>query len=244
MDDYLALPGRYCGIYYRLCKALEPARALYRGLVEESMGYSRRRELEAASMAASRVGREPCRVLAALVESIEGARVCVLGPLAEDTPGGCETVVVVDSLAAMGISGDVVVGDFDSVARAWPGSLGSIILAHLHGDNVERLLSESWIRGEGVVLTSQAFCVWPILGVGGFTDGDRAVVISLALGAREVEVHGFDFSRVACSWKTTCFPELKRRKLSLASRIISKAAELYNYSIGVLNEVIFLRRRD
>jgi len=103
----------------------------------------------------------------------------VLGPAAEGAPGDCDVVFGVQAPGAYPL--DAVFTDLDS---RWPPvepeAAYRWVLVHVHGDNVTWALAGA---PRGSIYTSQAVCAAPVLGVGGFTDGDRPVVFALALGA-------------------------------------------------------------
>lgn len=105
---------------------------------------------------------------------------------------------------------------------------GVTIALHAHGDNVEawsKVLQRMSIRegSGGLILTHQVPRVIPGMhNPGGFTDGDRAICILLALG---VELHrirpiGFDehtFGR----WSGVSNPKQKKAKLKWMAHILS-----------------------
>jgi len=105
-----------------------------------------------------------------------------VGPAAEGAPGDCDVVFGVQAPGAYPL--DAVFTDLDS---RWPPvepeAAYRWVLVHVHGDNVAWALAGA---PRGSVYTSQAVCAAPVLGVGGFTDGDRPVVFALALGAARV----------------------------------------------------------
>jgi len=224
-------------LYARLCRDTAWARRLYTRLVEPVLGLSRRREVEAAWLAAER--GDPgtaCGFLAWAYSRVPGSRVCVLGPAAGGAPGECDVVLGVQAPGAYPL--DAVFTDLDS---RWPPlepeAAYRWVLVHVHGDNVAWALAGA---PRGSVYTSQAVCVAPVLGVGGFTDGDRPVVFALALGAGEVILHGFPRGPY-CGHKWYC-PEGKRVKLRLAHRIIAEAARARGYIVEVRGETIVVKR--
>ena len=77
--------------------------------------------------------------------------------------------------------------------------------------------------------TSQRYCLWPVLGIGGFTDGDRLVTLAMALGFREIRLIGFDLDEPRCVGKSSCDLMAKRVKLGVASSIIGYLARYYGY---------------
>lgn len=96
---------------------------------------------------------------------------------------------------SVGVEPQAVVSDLDGVDLSDLLSFGGVIVVHAHGDNVRKLISVlPFLRGREVLGTSQVlFKTSNVSVAGGFTDGDRAVYVALANGARDVELVGFDF---------------------------------------------------
>jgi len=102
-------------------------------------------------------------------------------------------------------------------------NMGIPICLHAHGDNIE-----SWQRilslideNQQVILTHQT--PEEIVGMynpGGFTDGDRAVCIALALGATEVELVGFSTNDVG-QWSGVTDKKRKLIKLKWMERVLN-----------------------
>ena len=97
-------------------------------------------------------------------------------------------------------------------------AMGVPLLVHAHGDNVEALRAHVPQARGPIAGTTQAEPKGRVLGFGGFTDGDRAACIAVALGAASLALAGFDFD--APLPKEGRDPETKRRKLAWAKRII------------------------
>ena len=92
------------------------------------------------------------------------------------------------------ISPDVVCTDLD-------GNIDDILLAnlrganiaiHAHGDNIDKVASLSSFFNN-VIGTTQAQPMGNLYNFGGFTDGDRALFLAVALGASEITLAGVDF---------------------------------------------------
>lgn len=152
--------------------------------------------------------------------------VVVFGPAAPSFDGldgrtvisaGSATKVLMDS----GIVPDIVVtdldGDMESQLEASSG--GAVTFIHAHGDNEDLVMRHAKSFTGPVVLTTQSVPDNVIRNFGGFTDGDRAVCIAFHLGAREVELRGFDLDRPVDKPGTDM--AMKMRKLGWARRIIS-----------------------
>tara|TARA_B100001250_G_scaffold202883_1_gene173933 strand:+ start:405 stop:1046 length:642 start_codon:yes stop_codon:yes gene_type:complete len=118
---------------------------------------------------------------------------------------------------------DIVVTDLDGhlpdMVKA--NSQGSKIVVHGHGDNLARLFEFSnKIKPISLTTTypsSNTNC-W-----GGFTDGDRSLMMSLGLGADLVNLVGFNFEKVGKYTGNFSFKKLQ--KLSWARKIVNKCEE-------------------
>ena len=100
---------------------------------------------------------------------------------------------------------------------------GTPLYVHAHGDNMPALRRHvPHMRGP-VQPTTQAAPTPDVANYGGFTDGDRACCIAVALGAASLALAGFDFDEPA--QKAGRDRDVKRRKLAWARRII--------YGLGV-----------
>ena len=226
-----------CRLYEETCDRLEPARRVY-AEIAGLLGLPWHREALALERA-WRLG-DPgalCGFLAEAWERVPGGRVCVLGPLHDGPrPRGCSVYYAVEAPGTLGA--DAVFTDRDSrpppldewaAYRYW--------LVHLHGDNY-------WLAGppaaERIVYTSQAYCRWPVLGIGGFTDGDRPVALALALGAREVVLLGYDTRGPRCPHKGAWACRWKEGKLRAAWRALGSLASTYGYDLVVDEEGLLL----
>ncbi len=126
------------------------------------------------------------------------------------------------SCLARGWVPDLVVTDLDGrlsdEVRA--NGLGSLVLVHAHGDNLPVL--RRWLdRFPGPLLGScSARPRGPLVNFGGFTDGDRAVLLAESLGARTVRLVRFDFDHPAEGPGPA--GRVKREKLAVAREILGE----------------------
>jgi len=240
--------GGSCSLYARFCAEARPARLLFYE-VAGRLGYSMEREAVAASWAA-RAAPDPCPLLARLYEDVPGGKVVVYGPLA-GPPRGEGLAAAPEGGVVPGHKYHIVAGDLDSALDPYMLSIhAGMLLIHVHGDNFLTLparLSPPPPRTL-VGYTSQAYCLWPVLGVGGFTDGDRLAVLSMVLGAGEIVLEGFRFDEPYCGHKRVCSESLlraKRVKLEASRGLLARAAEAYGYVEEAFGEGIrFIRRQD
>lgn len=150
-----------------------------------------------AITALSRIVREQCIVTGAgpsLEVEIHAAR-------ARLADGDCTLVAADGSCALLGREGilpDIIVTDLDGdlEEERRMNSKGALMVIHFHGDNYE--LAADFVNTlEGrAVITTQAGPTGATFNFGGFTDGDRAVLLCEEFGAKQVMLAGFDFGSV------------------------------------------------
>ena len=105
------------------------------------------------------------------------------------------------ALVEKGFIPHVIVSDLDGDLNAIRFCVehGSILVAHVHGDNIDVFLSfiPSILRiSRRVVVTTQIEPIQPVMNFGGFTDGDRAVLLALSFYPRKLVLAGMDFGNV------------------------------------------------
>lgn len=110
--------------------------------------------------------------------------------------------------------------------------LGSIPVIHAHGDNVE-LLKKYVPRLARALGTTQVNPREDVYNFGGFTDGDRAVFLAEAMGARAVVLAGMDFGEEVGPYSKAAFKPNKKLKLKIGKELLEWLAsrtrmELYN----------------
>ena len=90
--------------------------------------------------------------------------------------------------------------------------LGSIVLIHAHGDNLDKL--EKYVpRIKRFIATTQAEPFDKVYNFGGFSDGDRCVFVAQNFRAKSVRLAGFDF-------EDPCVNPIKKKKLKWAKELI------------------------
>lgn len=87
---------------------------------------------------------------------------------------------------------------------------GCILVFHAHGDNMNRI-REIVPYVDRFVATTQCEPFDKVYNFGGFTDGDRAVLIAKRFGAKKISLYGFDFEKGE---------GLKLKKLKWAKKIL------------------------
>ena len=101
---------------------------------------------------------------------------------------------------------------------------GCRVIVHVHGDNLSRFPDYSSVI-EPICITSAhpaaLTSCW-----GGFTDGDRAVMMSLSLECKSIRLIGFDFDKIGLY--SGNFSPKKLKKLEWARRIIEECSKRSN----------------
>ena len=145
------------------------------------------------------------------------------------------------ALVEQRVSPDIIATDLD-------GNLDDILLAnlrganiviHAHGDNMDKIVSLSSFFNN-VLGTTQAQPVGNLYNFGGFTDGDRALFLAVALGASEITLAGMDFGEIVTKYSRPNLEtdiakadEFKRKKLAYAEKFTQWICE--NENVDVIN---------
>ncbi len=122
-------------------------------------------------------------------------------------------------------------GDIKSLINA--DNLGSKLIIHAHGNNIDKI-SKFVPQIRNVFGTTQVFPLTNIYNFGGFTDGDRCVFLADEFQSREIWLIGMDFnSNIGLfSKKKILDIELKRKKLSIGKYLIEMLAKKSNSIIS------------
>ncbi|WP_405274427.1 6-hydroxymethylpterin diphosphokinase MptE-like protein [Methanobrevibacter sp.] len=136
----------------------------------------------------------------------------------------------------------------DIVATDLDGNIDDILLAnlrganiviHAHGDNIEKIATMSSFFNN-VLGTTQAQPVGNLYNFGGFTDGDRAIFLAVALGASEITLAGMDFGDIVTKYSRPNLPdvlgqadEFKKKKLMYAEKFTNWISE--NEDVEIIN---------
>ncbi len=202
----------------------------------KDFGFDRKKDEEAARIALeiiSRKGIKGKNVKRAIESLIKGkaAIICGNAPCLENDIREKESdsdissfnrdfvVIAADGATSVllrnAIIPDIVVTDLDgNIADIiYANRLGSIIVVHAHGNNIEKLKKVLPALNEKVICTTQSKPIHNVHNFGGFTDGDRCVFLAKEFGAKRIELIGFDFDDKNVS-------EKKRKKLKWAKRLI------------------------
>jgi len=195
---------------------------LQRRLARE-FGHDPRREAVAVRLL-QRLARP--RPAGGLTARLAQRRVVVVGAgLHRDEPLPDGALVAADGAARAcrerGRVPAVVVTDLDGYADdlQWAARAGAAVVVHGHGDNLAAL--GAWLPRLQVAAVTAAAPAESVACWGGFTDGDRAALLALAHGAREVRLAGFRFDAVGL-YSGRHRPREKLRKLAWAERILEE----------------------
>lgn len=195
---------------------------IYKQIIED-FGYDRHRDEEAAIIL-SKLVEDKLVHEDDLKKKIENKHVVVCGdaPSMKDellSKDFEEQIVIAadgatSKLLNAGIIPDIVVTDLDGTIGdlIYASRLGSIMVVHAHGDNID-LLERTVSQLNLVMGTTQSRPHDNIHNFGGFTDGDRCVCMARHFGAKEITLLGFDFDDPTVG-------EIKHKKLIWAKRII------------------------
>jgi len=136
----------------------------------------------------------------------------------------------------------------DIVATDLDGNLDDILLAnfrganiaiHAHGDNIDKIARLTPFF-TSVIGTTQAQPVGNLYNFGGFTDGDRALFLAVALDASEITLAGMDFGETVTRYsrpniKTDLAQadDFKKKKLMYAEKFTQWIID--NENVKVIN---------
>jgi hypothetical protein len=178
----------------------------------EDFGFSRENDEESAKLLDEILSTEGCLTLDELGEIVGFSdRFIVFGAgpslkehvkmLKEDydlrdyvlvSADGATTALIEEKLAPDIVATDLD-GNLDDILLA--NVRGANIVVHAHGDNIEKIAGLTQFF-TSVLGTTQAQPVGNLYNFGGFTDGDRALFLAVALGASEITLAGMDFGDV------------------------------------------------
>lgn len=222
----------------------------------EDFGFSRKNDEESARLLDEILSTEGCLTLNDLSEIVGfsdkflvfGAGPSLkehIGLLKQDYDLKDYVLVAADGATTALIEERVVP---DIVATDLDGKLDDILLAnlrganiiiHAHGDNIDKIASVSSFFNN-VLGTTQAQPVGNLYNFGGFTDGDRALFLAVALGASEITLAGMDFGDIVTRYSRPNLEDelakaddFKRKKLMYAERFTQWIID--NEDVEVIN---------
>lgn len=123
---------------------------------------------------------------------------------------------------------DMIVSDLDGPIEKIIENENAIKVIHAHGDNIDKIIEFVPIINGIILGTTQSIPFGPVKNIGGFTDGDRAIIMGKIMGAKIVKVYGFNWDDPVDQPR-----EIKRRKMLIGKEIIEK---LTNIKIVYVNQ--------
>ena len=116
---------------------------------------------------------------------------------------------------------------------------GANVVIHAHGDNIEKIASLTPFF-TSVLGTTQAQPIGNLYNFGGFTDGDRALFLAVALNAEEITLAGMDFGDIVTRYSRPNIEhdlekadEFKKKKLRYAEKFTAWIEE--NENVKIIN---------
>jgi len=198
--------------------------------ISEQFDFSKVRE-EAAARLVSNTKQK----ISLIKERIEDKDLILLGAgLKKETIIPNKNVIVADgalrACLEQGITPSIVVTDLDGYIPdiLYASEKGSEIVLHAHGDNMARVFQYILELGPNCITTtypSASSSCW-----GGFTDGDRALMMTLSLNCNTVKMVGFDY-KIIGAYSGDYSPR-KLEKLSWANKIVEACRKRSNKIIA------------
>ena len=147
------------------------------------------------------------------------------------------TTALVDEKIAPDIIATDLDGNLDDILIA--NFRGANIVIHAHGDNIEKIAQLTPFF-TSILGTTQSQPIGNLYNFGGFTDGDRALFLAVALGASQITLAGMDFgdtvtrySRPNIKTDTAKADDFKRKKLQYAEKFTQWIID--NENVEIIN---------
>ena len=222
----------------------------------DDFGFSRQKDEESAKLLDEILSTEGCLTLQDLKEFVDFSDKFIVfgaGPslkehiklLNEDYDLKNYVLVAADGATTALIEEKIVP---DIIATDLDGNLDDILLAnfrganvaiHAHGDNIDKIAKLTSFF-TNVLGTTQAQPIGNLYNFGGFTDGDRAMFLSVALDAVEITLAGMDFGEIVTRYsrpniETDLAPadDFKRKKLRYAEKFTQWITD--NENVKIIN---------
>jgi uncharacterized Rossmann fold enzyme len=203
-------------------------RPLYLQILDD-LGFDIRSDVESAEKLSILVRTKRIPNYCTIVEKL-GQRVSIVGAAAslEDDVGTLleeDTILSAGSATArlmkIGIVPDILVTDLDGDVDYEIEAIreGSLAFIHAHGDNMANINEVVPRLTMPFVPTVQCKPFGNVYNFGGFTDGDRAVLIASHFGVKNISTIGWDLDHPYPKERSD--PVMKSRKLRWARKIVS-----------------------
>src|SRR5918911_4212876 len=201
-------------------------------------GYSTEKDQEAANMLSRMIKRKALDTKV-LQKKIAGKPVMVIG----SGPGLEKNIKfikrntkfvkivangAVQALIERNIKPNIVVTDLDGNPSFLQKAekMGSTMVVHAHGDNINRL-KKLVPKFRHLVGSTQVMPVQNVYNFGGFTDGDRCVFLAEEFGAREILLVGMELGDHLGRYSKEGLVdiELKKKKMKAGKRLLEMLAK-------------------
>ena len=213
----------------------------YKDILED-FGFSRSKDEESAKLLDEILSIEGCYTLEELTERVSFSDKFIVfgaGPslkkhvkmLKEEydlrdsvlvTADGATTALIEERICPDVVATDLD-GNLDDIMLA--NLRGADVVIHAHGDNIDKIASLTSFF-DNKMGTTQAQPIGNLYNFGGFTDGDRAIFLTVALGASQIILAGMDFgtkvtkySRPNLDVEVADADDFKRKKLMYAEML-------------------------
>ena len=144
-------------------------------------------------------------------------------------------------LLKLGVQPQLVVTDLDGLEKQDLLQLSpseTLLAIHAHGDNIGALRDTIPKLPQKILGTTQSKSTSRVHNVGGFTDGDRAFILTALAGASNITLCGMDFGkRIGNYSKTRTSPDsvgIKRQKLRFGKDIIEWSLPYFDTRVATL----------
>lgn len=111
---------------------------------------------------------------------------------------------------------DIIVTDLDGKIEDLKiaNRKGAIMVVHAHGDNISQI--NDYVNDlKNIIGTTQVNPIGDLYNFGGFTDGDRAVILAEVLGSNPIAMAGMDLGDIAGHYSKTSVPSIKNKMMKL-----------------------------
>ena len=213
----------------------------YKDILED-FGFSRSKDEESAKLLDEILSTEGCFTLEELTERVNFSDKFIVfgaGPsikahvkmLKEEydlsdyvlvTADGATTALIEERICPDIVATDLD-GNLDDIMLA--NLRGANVVIHAHGDNIDKIATLTAFF-DNKMGTTQAQPIGNLYNFGGFTDGDRAIFLAVALGASQIILAGMDFgtkvtkySRPNLDVEVADADDFKRKKLMYAEML-------------------------
>ena len=222
----------------------------------DDFGFSRENDEESAKLLDEILSVEGCLTLEDLAEIVGFSDKFIVfgaGPSLKDhvtylkenydlkdyvlvAADGATTALIEQRIAPDIVATDLD-GNLDDILLA--NFRGANIIVHAHGDNIDKIAKLTPFF-TSVLGTTQAQPIGNLYNFGGFTDGDRALFLAVALNASEITLAGMDFGDVVTRYSrpniendTAKADDFKKKKLGYAEKFTKWIGE--NENVEMVN---------